>query len=236
MNSSQSMAPSRHPHGLSTTRSTQRWARRSAPSWGSSKAILLGRTTYEQFAPAWSSRTAEDDPGAEYEANDERGALTGSRTTHSRPAARFTTTSAQFRFDGGLIAEHRDSFSFYTWARQALGPLGLALGWTPILRGKGPTRVDQARGAAAFRVPSSRRVAQAARRGVQAMGWIQAERTVATGRSSRRPRAWRRTSPVVEPGCRVSWRPGAGRESRNGSGSLARQRTPWPGAGRRARA
>lgn len=32
----------------------------------SSKAILLGRTTYEQFAPAWSSRTAEDDPGAPF--------------------------------------------------------------------------------------------------------------------------------------------------------------------------
>ncbi len=28
-----------------------------------------------------------------------------------------------------------DSFSFYAWARQALGPAGLALGWTPLLRG-----------------------------------------------------------------------------------------------------
>jgi ketosteroid isomerase-like protein len=43
---------------------------------------------------------------------------------------------AQFRFEDGLIAEHRDSFSFYTWSRQALGPTGLALGWTPIVRGK----------------------------------------------------------------------------------------------------
>jgi ketosteroid isomerase-like protein len=42
---------------------------------------------------------------------------------------------AEFRFENGLIAEHRDSFSFYAWARQALGPVGLALGWTPILRG-----------------------------------------------------------------------------------------------------
>lgn len=30
------------------------------------KAILLGRVTYEQFAPAWSARTAEDDPGAPF--------------------------------------------------------------------------------------------------------------------------------------------------------------------------
>ncbi len=33
---------------------------------GASKAILLGRTTYEQFAPAWSGRSAEDDPGAPF--------------------------------------------------------------------------------------------------------------------------------------------------------------------------
>ncbi len=30
------------------------------------RAILLGRTTYEMFAPAWSVRTAEDDPGAPF--------------------------------------------------------------------------------------------------------------------------------------------------------------------------
>jgi len=29
-------------------------------------AILLGRTTYEMFEPAWSIRTAEDDPGAPF--------------------------------------------------------------------------------------------------------------------------------------------------------------------------
>lgn len=31
-----------------------------------SSAILLGRTTYEMFAPAWSTRTVEDDPGAPF--------------------------------------------------------------------------------------------------------------------------------------------------------------------------
>jgi dihydrofolate reductase len=31
-----------------------------------SKAILLGRNTYEVFEPAWSTRTVEDDPGAPF--------------------------------------------------------------------------------------------------------------------------------------------------------------------------
>ena len=30
------------------------------------RGILLGRTTYEMFEPAWSKRTAEDDPGAPF--------------------------------------------------------------------------------------------------------------------------------------------------------------------------
>jgi dihydrofolate reductase len=33
---------------------------------GGSRAILLGRTTYEMFEPAWSTRTAQDDPGAPF--------------------------------------------------------------------------------------------------------------------------------------------------------------------------
>jgi dihydrofolate reductase len=33
---------------------------------GSSKGLLLGRRTFEMFAPAWSSRTAEEDPGAPF--------------------------------------------------------------------------------------------------------------------------------------------------------------------------
>src|SRR5437764_11218647 len=33
---------------------------------GRSRGILLGRTTYEMFAPAWSKRTVEEDPGAPF--------------------------------------------------------------------------------------------------------------------------------------------------------------------------
>lgn len=44
---------------------------------------------------------------------------------------------ASFAFDAdGLITEHDDRFSFHAWSRQALGPVGLLLGWTPLLQRK----------------------------------------------------------------------------------------------------
>jgi ketosteroid isomerase-like protein len=42
--------------------------------------------------------------------------------------------ASSFAFRDGLIVRHRDQFDFYRWTRMALGPLGAALGWTPILR------------------------------------------------------------------------------------------------------
>lgn len=42
---------------------------------------------------------------------------------------------ARFRFADGLIAEHDDEFDLYRWERQALGPVGTLLGWTPMLKG-----------------------------------------------------------------------------------------------------
>jgi ketosteroid isomerase-like protein len=72
----------------------------------------------------------------EHEAGDESGS--------ARWLAHYTFTQtgrhvdndvrAGFRFRDGLIAEHRDEFGFHGWARQALGPTGLLLGWTPLLQ------------------------------------------------------------------------------------------------------
>ncbi len=42
---------------------------------------------------------------------------------------------ASFRFRDGLIIEHLDHFDFWRWSRMAMGPAGLLLGWTPILKG-----------------------------------------------------------------------------------------------------
>jgi len=43
--------------------------------------------------------------------------------------------NATFRFRDGLISDHKDEFDFHRWARQALGPVGLMLGWTPFVKG-----------------------------------------------------------------------------------------------------
>lgn len=85
----------------------------------------------------------------EHEAGDTRG------SAHWRAHYTFSETGrpvvndihASFRFEDGLIAEHRDEFSFHRWARQALGTVGLLLGWTPVLRAavrrKAAARLEQ---------------------------------------------------------------------------------------------
>jgi len=51
---------------------------------------------------------------------------------------------ADFRCADGLIVEHIDTFDFWRWSRQALGPAGLLLGWAPLLRHKVQTQAAQA--------------------------------------------------------------------------------------------
>jgi ketosteroid isomerase-like protein len=65
-------------------------------------------------------------------------------TGSARWIARYTFTQtgrpvvndvrASFKFRDGLIVEHADRFSWWKWARQALGPVGVWLGWTPQLQ------------------------------------------------------------------------------------------------------
>ncbi len=43
---------------------------------------------------------------------------------------------ARFEFRNGAIARHTDAFDLWRWTRHALGPTGVLLGWTPIVRGK----------------------------------------------------------------------------------------------------
>jgi ketosteroid isomerase-like protein len=57
--------------------------------------------------------------------------------------------SAMFAFADGLIVRHYDSFSFWRWASQALGPAGKLLGWFAPLKWK--VRKQAADGLAQFR-------------------------------------------------------------------------------------
>ena len=43
---------------------------------------------------------------------------------------------SQFKFRDGKIIEQVDDFNLWNWSRQALGPLGFLLGWSPFLRNK----------------------------------------------------------------------------------------------------
>ena len=72
----------------------------------------------------------------EHDAHDDRGSAHWiARYTFTQTGRSVTNdVRARFRFDDGLIADHRDEFDFHRWARQALGTSGLLLGWTPILR------------------------------------------------------------------------------------------------------
>ena len=73
----------------------------------------------------------------EHESDGERGSAHWvARYTYSQTGRHVTNdVRASFRFADGLIAEHVDDFDLYRWERQALGPGGTLLGWTPMLRG-----------------------------------------------------------------------------------------------------
>jgi ketosteroid isomerase-like protein len=106
-------------------------ARFSDPAFGELRGEEIGRM--------WRMLTSRSTDLAVELVEHEADADTGT----ARWIARYTFTStgrpvvndvrARFRFADGLIAEHDDRFSFFRWSRQALGPPGLLLGWTPLL-------------------------------------------------------------------------------------------------------
>lgn len=66
----------------------------------------------------------------------DRGAATWeARYTFSETGRRVhNVVEAHIRVSGGRITRHDDHFDLWRWSRQALGPLGTALGWTPLMR------------------------------------------------------------------------------------------------------
>ena len=66
-------------------------------------AILLGRTTFEMFAPAWSTRTVEDDPGAPF-FNDTRKYVVGAR----EPNVQWANSTRLGAYDPEAIRKLKD--------------------------------------------------------------------------------------------------------------------------------
>ena len=76
---------------------------------GASRAILLGRRTYELFAPTWSTRTAADDPGApflndtpKYVVSSTLGSADWSNSTILGPYSADAIRALKARVDGGI--------------------------------------------------------------------------------------------------------------------------------------
>ena len=101
---------------------------------------VFGRLDAAEAGAMWRMLTARAEDLrvelVEHDADAERG--TARWTAHytfpqtGRPVV--NEVRARFRFRDGLIVEHADRFGFRGWARQALGPRGAWLGWTPQMR------------------------------------------------------------------------------------------------------
>jgi ketosteroid isomerase-like protein len=106
---------------------------------GAMWAMLCGRAADLEVS-CEAAHASDASGGARWEA---RYTFTQSgRRVHNR-------VSAEFAFRDGLIVRHRDTFPFWRWARQAFGPVGLLLGWTPFLRAR--VRKTARAGLAAYR-------------------------------------------------------------------------------------
>ena len=71
---------------------------------GDSDTILLGRATYEMFAPAWRDRTVEDDPGAPF-FNDTEKIVVGAR----QPSEEWAHTTFFGAYDADRLRELKDA-------------------------------------------------------------------------------------------------------------------------------
>lgn len=74
---------------------------------GPARAILLGRTTFQMFAPAWSTRTADDDPGAPF-FNDTPKYVVTSTLSDEDCASTWRNSSALGGYDAQAIRDLKD--------------------------------------------------------------------------------------------------------------------------------
>src|SRR4051795_230652 len=77
-----------------------------------SSAILLGRTTYQMFAPAWSTRTVEEDPGAPF-FNDTRKYVVSSTLTDAESVWSHSTVVGGYSADRLRALKDQESGDLY---------------------------------------------------------------------------------------------------------------------------
>jgi dihydrofolate reductase len=123
---------------------------------GDADGILLGRTTYEMFAPAWSARTAEEDPGAPFFNDTVKYVVSSTLTT---PA--WQNTEIIGGYDPGRIAElkEKSATALYVSGSATLVRALLADGLVddlhlfvyPVTRSSGPRLFDESLAPATWR-------------------------------------------------------------------------------------
>jgi dihydrofolate reductase len=110
---------------------------------GQSRGILLGRTTFEMFEPAWSTRTVEDDPGAPFFNDTTKYVVSG---TLSDPTWRNSEVIGPYTPDGIRRLKEEVDGDLYTSGSITLVRAMLADGLVdelhlfvyPLTRGSGP--------------------------------------------------------------------------------------------------
>jgi dihydrofolate reductase len=109
----------------------------------SCQAILLGRTTYEMFEPAWSTRTATDDPGAPFMNETTKYVVSSSLTEGTwqnskivGPYRADTIRQVKAEVDGGLYVSGSSTLVQALIADGLLDELHLFV--YPVSRGTGP--------------------------------------------------------------------------------------------------
>jgi dihydrofolate reductase len=114
-----------------------------AAAMGGCRGILLGRTTFEMFEPAWSQRTVEDDPGAPFFSDTTKyvvsGTLTAATWRNSRivgPYAPETIRRLKDEVDGDLYVSGSGTLVRAMLADGLVDQLHLFV--YPLTRGAGP--------------------------------------------------------------------------------------------------
>ena len=124
------------------------------------EGILLGRKTYEMFEPAWSSRTAEEDPGAPFMNNTTKYVVSSTLDTLT-----WGNSELVGPYDAKCIKDLKDSVSggLYVSGSGTLVRALLADGLVdelhlfvyPVTRGTGPRLFTEDIGAATWSLASS---------------------------------------------------------------------------------